>query len=63
VLDEHRERLIAAATAHGKYVAMLVDTVEEAERWIQAGVRIIAYSSDVAVLRSGYANAIQRLRA
>jgi len=62
VLDEHRERLIAAATAHGKYVAMLVDTVEEAERWIQAGVRIIAYSSDVAVLRTAYASAIHRLR-
>jgi 2-keto-3-deoxy-L-rhamnonate aldolase RhmA len=63
VLDEHRERLIAAATTHGKDVAMLVDTVEEAQRWIQAGVRIIAYSSDVAVLRTGYASAVHRLRA
>jgi 2-keto-3-deoxy-L-rhamnonate aldolase RhmA len=63
VLDEHRERLIAAAQAHGKDAAMLVDTVAEAERWIQAGVRIIAYSSDVAVLRSGYAAAVKRLRA
>jgi 2-keto-3-deoxy-L-rhamnonate aldolase RhmA len=62
VLDEHRERLIAAARAHGKQVAMLVDTVEEAERWIQAGVRIIAYSSDVAILRTGYAAAVRRLR-
>ena len=41
---------------------MLVDTVEEAERWIQAGVRIIAYSSDVAILTNGYRSAIQRLR-
>jgi 2-keto-3-deoxy-L-rhamnonate aldolase RhmA len=41
---------------------MLVDTVPEAERWIKAGVRIIAYSSDVAVLRNGYAAAVQRLR-
>jgi 2-keto-3-deoxy-L-rhamnonate aldolase RhmA len=63
VLDEHRQRLIAAAAAHGKQVAMLVDTVEDAERWIEAGVRIIAYSSDVAILRSGYAAAVQRLRA
>jgi len=62
VLDEHRERLIAAARTHGQQVAMLVDTVEEAARWIQAGVRIIAYSSDVAVLRGAYASAIQRLR-
>lgn len=63
VLDEHRERLIAAARKHGKQVAMLVDTVEEAERWIQAGVLIIAYSSDVAILKSGYRNAVHRLRA
>jgi 2-keto-3-deoxy-L-rhamnonate aldolase RhmA len=62
VLDEHRERLIEAAQRHGKHVAMLVDTVEEAERWIKAGARIIAYSSDVAILRTAYASAIQRLR-
>ncbi len=63
VLDEHRELLIASATAHGKSVAMLVDTIEEAQRWIEAGVRIIAYSSDVAVLSKAYAAAVQRLRA
>jgi 2-keto-3-deoxy-L-rhamnonate aldolase RhmA len=62
VLDEHRHRLIAAARAHDKHAAMLVDTLEEAERWIEAGVRIIAYSSDVAILRSSYATAAQRLR-
>jgi 2-keto-3-deoxy-L-rhamnonate aldolase RhmA len=42
---------------------MLVDTLEEAERWIKAGVQLIAYSSDVAVLRQSYAAAIQRLHA
>jgi 2-keto-3-deoxy-L-rhamnonate aldolase RhmA len=61
VLDEHRERLIAAARAHAKHTAMLVDTLDDAERWIQAGARLIAYSSDVAVLRSTYAAAITRL--
>jgi 2-keto-3-deoxy-L-rhamnonate aldolase RhmA len=62
VLDEHRARLIASARAHGKDVAMLVDTVAEAERWIAPGVRIIAYSSDVAVKRTAYAAAVQHLR-
>ncbi|MBI3972373.1 MAG: hypothetical protein HY332_13925 [Chloroflexi bacterium] len=62
VLDEHRERLLAAAAKHGKDVAMLVQTLEEAERWIAAGAKIIAYSSDAAVLRSGYAAAVRRLR-
>ncbi len=62
VIDEHRERLIAAARRHGKDVAMLCQTLEEAERRIEAGVRLIAYSSDVAVLRQGYLAAVARLR-
>jgi 2-dehydro-3-deoxyglucarate aldolase/4-hydroxy-2-oxoheptanedioate aldolase len=62
VIDEHRERLIAAATRHGKDVAMLVQTLDEAERWIAAGTRIIAYASDVAVLKSSFAAAVDRLR-
>ncbi len=61
VIDEHRERLLAAARRHGKDVAMLAQTVEEAERWIAAGVKIIAYASDVAVLRGGFAAAVRRL--
>jgi 2-keto-3-deoxy-L-rhamnonate aldolase RhmA len=61
-LDEHRQRLIAACQAHHKDVAMLVDTLDEAERWIAAGVKLIAYSSDVAILRAGYAAATDRLR-
>lgn len=63
VIDEHRERLIAAAARHGKQVAMLCQTLDEAERWIAAGARIIAYSSDVAILRQGFAGAAARLKA
>jgi 2-keto-3-deoxy-L-rhamnonate aldolase RhmA len=63
VIDEHRLRLIETASRHGKEVAMLVQTLDEAERWIEAGARIIAYSSDVAVLRSGFAAAARRLHA
>jgi 2-keto-3-deoxy-L-rhamnonate aldolase RhmA len=62
VIDEHRTQLLAAAARHGKDVAMLVQTLDEAERWIAAGVKIIAYSSDVAILHSGYAAAMRRLR-
>jgi len=63
VLDEHRRRLIASAQAHGKDVAMLVDSLDEAQRWIGEGVKLIAYSSDTAVLRAGYAAAVERLAA
>ena len=62
VIDEHRERLIAAARKHGKDVAMLVQTLDEAERWLKAGVKIIAYASDVAILKSGFQAAARRLR-
>jgi len=62
VIDEHRDRLIAAAQRHGKDVAMLCQTLEEAERWIAAGAKIIAYSTEVAIIRQGYASAVQRLR-
>jgi 2-keto-3-deoxy-L-rhamnonate aldolase RhmA len=62
VIDEHRERLLDAARRHKKDVAMLVQTLDEAERWIKAGVKIIAYSSDVAVLRTGFLAASKRLK-
>jgi 2-keto-3-deoxy-L-rhamnonate aldolase RhmA len=62
VIDEHRDRLIAVARRYGKDVAMLVQTVDEAERWIRAGVKLIAYASDVSVLSDGYAAAMGRLR-
>jgi 2-keto-3-deoxy-L-rhamnonate aldolase RhmA len=63
VLDEHRRRLIVSAKAHGKDVAMLVDSLDEAQRWMGEGVKLIAYSSDAAVLRAGYAAAVDRLAA
>ena len=62
VIDEHRERMITAALRHGKDVAMLCQTLEEAERWIAAGAQIIAYATDVAILGQGYAAAVRRLR-
>jgi 2-keto-3-deoxy-L-rhamnonate aldolase RhmA len=62
VIDEHRDRLIDACNRHGKDPAMLVQTLDEAERWIKAGVKIIAYSSDVQVLKAGFQAAAQRLK-
>ncbi len=62
VLDEHRTRLIEAAKRHGKDVAMLVGTLDEAERWIAAGVKIIAYASDAALLAAALGQAAQRLK-
>ncbi|MBO0747209.1 MAG: hypothetical protein J2O47_02595, partial [Acidimicrobiaceae bacterium] len=49
VIDEHRDLLIDAARRAGKDVAMLLGTVEQAARWIEAGVKLVALGSDVAV--------------
>lgn len=54
VIDEHRDLLIDAANRHGKDVAMLMDSVEQAARWIDAGVKLVALASDVAILQQGY---------
>lgn len=63
VIDEHREQMIQSALRHGKDIAMLVHSVEEAHRWIQAGAKIIVYASDVDVIRNGYISVIQQLSA
>src|SRR5688572_5616083 len=62
VIDEHRMILIEAAKRHGKDVAMLVPTLEEAERWVAAGVKIIAYASEVEILARGLEEAAKRLK-
>ena len=62
VLDEHRRRLVTAARKNGKAVAMLTDTVEGVRQMIGLGATIINYSSDAAVLRSGYASVVDEIR-
>jgi 2-keto-3-deoxy-L-rhamnonate aldolase RhmA len=61
-LDEHRQRLVAAARKHGKAVAMLTDSADGVRRMIELGATIINYSSDAAVLRAGYASTVQEIR-
>lgn len=62
VIDGYREQMIASAARHGKDVAMLCETAQEASRWIAAGVRIIVLSSEVAVLHRSYAAMCTQLR-
>src|SRR5712664_57811 len=62
VLREHRVRLGEAARKHGKTVAMAVDTFEAVRDVIALGATIVNYSSDVGVLRSGYAAAVAEIR-
>jgi len=62
VLREHRVRLGEAARKHGKTVAMAVDTFEAVREVIALGATIVNYSSDVGILRSGYAAAVAEIR-
>jgi 2-keto-3-deoxy-L-rhamnonate aldolase RhmA len=62
VIDEHRERLVAAARRHGKAAAMLTDSLEGLRRMIALGATLINYASDAAVLRAGYASVLADLR-
>jgi 2-keto-3-deoxy-L-rhamnonate aldolase RhmA len=63
VIDDYRTRLIEAAGRHGKDVSMLVGSIEQGERWIRAGAKIICYSSEVDILRRGIMEAADRLHA
>jgi len=54
-LTGYRRRLAEAARKHGKQVAMITDSLEGVREMIGLGATIINYSSDAAVLRSGYA--------
>jgi 2-keto-3-deoxy-L-rhamnonate aldolase RhmA len=53
---------LAAARKHGKACAMLCATEAQAKRWVQAGVEIIAYSSDSEVLARAYAGSMKTIR-
>jgi len=61
VIDEYRMRLIEAARKHGKDVAMLVQSLDEAKRWIQAGAKIIVYASEVGILKEGFTKIAKEL--
>jgi 2-keto-3-deoxy-L-rhamnonate aldolase RhmA len=62
VVREHRARLAEAARKHGKQVAMAVDTLVLVREVIAQGATIVNYSSDVGILRAGYAAAVAELR-
>lgn len=62
VIDEHRQRIIEAANRYGKTTAMLVGSPEQARKWADAGVTLIAYSSEVGVLQEGYRRALSEIK-
>ena len=63
VLDERRRMIVEAARKHGKTCAMLVNNATQARQWKDAGVLLLGYSSDVAVLQDGYRRALAEIKA
>ncbi len=62
IIDGYREQMIATAARHGKDVALLCETAEEAARWAATGVRMIVLSSEVTVLHRTYSALCAELR-
>jgi 2-keto-3-deoxy-L-rhamnonate aldolase RhmA len=62
VLDEKRDLVLAAANRHGKTCAMLTASAEEARKWKDAGALLLAYASDVDVLRSAFSRAMTEIK-
>jgi len=62
VLDERRNMIVEAANKYGKTCAMLVNSAEQLRQWREAGVLLLAYSSEVAVLQDGYRQALARIK-
>jgi 2-keto-3-deoxy-L-rhamnonate aldolase RhmA len=62
VLDEKRDLILAAARKHGKTCAMLAFSAEQARKWKDAGALLLAYSSDVDTLHSGFSRAMAEIK-
>jgi 2-keto-3-deoxy-L-rhamnonate aldolase RhmA len=62
VMDEMRDRVLAAAKQHGKTCAMLCSSQEQAQQWKQAGALLLAYSSDSEVLHGAMSAAMAKIK-
>ena len=57
------DRVISAVRKHGKVAGINPRTQEQANEWVAAGFRALAWSNDVTVYRDALTSAVQRLRA
>lgn len=56
------DRIVAAAGEHGKALACLALTVDEAKRWIDKGFRMITFGGDLWVYQRALAEGINAIR-
>ena len=56
------DRLVAAAEEHGKTLACLALTVDEAKRWIERGFRMITFGGDLWLYQKALAEGIRAIK-
>ena len=61
IIDEKRHQILSASKKYGKTCSMLVNSIEQAEKWKKEGVLLLNFSSDVSVLMEGYKSAIEKI--
>ena len=54
-------RIRTSSKKYGKTCSMLVNSIEQAEKWKKEGVLLLNFSSDVSVLMEGYKSAIEKI--
>ena len=54
-------RIQTSSKKYGKTCSMLVNSIEQAEKWKKEGVLLLNFSSDVSVLMEGYKSAIEKI--
>jgi len=60
---ESVDRMVAAASEHGKALACLALTVDEAKKWIDRGFRMITFGGDLWVYQRALAEGIRAIKA
>ncbi|BCB91333.1 HpcH/HpaI aldolase family protein [Phytohabitans suffuscus] len=61
-LDRAVEHMIAACARHGKVPGLMVLSVEDGRRWVERGVRMVTYASEMLMLRDAGTAAVAALR-
>lgn len=56
------QRVVEAATRHGKLAAIQPGSLEQAEEWLRAGFHVLSWKTDIAVYRSALQQELEQFR-
>jgi 2-keto-3-deoxy-L-rhamnonate aldolase RhmA len=61
-IDRAVDDLVAACARHGKIPGLMVLDIDDGAAWIERGVRMVTYASEMLMLRNAGREAVERLR-